>query len=80
MLDIKFISKILQPKQMINRDVTLECNHFFFDLLSYFNGTLFLFTQRHIYVSLFIKLKIFVYRYLCHKNDLDIMENNDGMS
>lgn len=82
MHDIKFISKTIQPKQMINRDVTLGCKHFFFYLhvLSYFHGTLFLFTQRHIDISLFILLKIFVYRNLCHKNDLDIMENNDSMS
>lgn len=30
MHDIKFISKTIQPKQMINRDVTLGCKHFFF--------------------------------------------------
>lgn len=29
MYDIKFLSKILQPKQMINRDVKLGCKHSF---------------------------------------------------
>lgn len=29
MYDIKFLSKIIQPKQMINRDVKLGCKHSF---------------------------------------------------
>lgn len=81
MHDIKFISKTIQPKQMINRDVTLGCKHFFFIYMYYHTFTAhYFYLPKDIDISLFILLKIFVYRNLCHKNDLDIMENNDSMS
>lgn len=59
MYDIKFLSKILQPKQMINRDVKLGCKHSFSSAIILYRHINFTYPKTY---RLFINLKIFVYR------------------
>lgn len=69
MHDIKFLSKILQPKQMINRDVKLGCKHSFSSAFILYRHINFTYPKTY---RLFINLKIFVYRnsfFMLRKNE-----------
>lgn len=72
MHDIKFLSKILQPKQMINRDVKLGCKHSFSSAFILYRHINFTYPKAYRYKIIYklenLRLQKFIF-FLLRKNE-----------
>lgn len=72
MYDIKFLSKILQPKQMINRDVKLGCKHSFSSAIILYGHINFTYPKAYRYKIIYklenLRLQKFIF-FLLQKNE-----------
>lgn len=72
MYDIKFLSKIIQPKQMINRDVKLGCKHSFSSAIILYRHINFTYPKAYRYKIIYkfenLRLQKFIF-FLLRKNE-----------
>lgn len=72
MYDIKCLSKILQPKQMINRDVKLGCKHSFSSAIILYRHINFTYPKAYRYKIIYkfenLRLQKFIF-FLLRKNE-----------